>query len=202
MASALGDTLDQAMLAFFPLISRRLCSDQDPWINTYLERLIERRKKIFKLQGRAKSWKKVKKRAERLIVERKRGYLDYQVEKSSEKRGLGNRFAALTKPLSSVDKKPNFEVKDLCRTGSLDAEAAEECADYFSRISNEFTPIDLSRLQPRFLCLCRRSPGRKLRQGFAPAESRDQGFQEMYSIVSTSRAARILESLTAGPKKT
>ena len=108
MAQALGETLDRAMSTFFPLITRRLRSDQDPWINTYLEHLIERRKKIFKLQGRSKSWKRVKKRTEAIIVERKRGYLEYQIKKAEEKGGLGNRFAALTKPLSSVDKKNQF----------------------------------------------------------------------------------------------
>ena len=98
MAKVLGETLDNAMSVFFPLITRRLRSDQDPWINGALERMIAGRKKIFKLQGRSKSWKKVKKRTEAIIREQKKGYLDYQVEKSSEKGSLGNHFAALTKP--------------------------------------------------------------------------------------------------------
>ena len=55
MAAALGETLDKAMEAFFPLISRRLRSDQDPWINDALEGLIKRRKRIFAIQGRSKS---------------------------------------------------------------------------------------------------------------------------------------------------
>ena len=67
-AEALGRTLDSAMESFFPLITRRLRSDQDPWINEYLEKMIIRRKKIFKLQGRSASWKKVKKRTEKLII--------------------------------------------------------------------------------------------------------------------------------------
>ena len=89
MAQALGNTLDEAMSTFFPLITRRLRLDQDPWINLYLEKLIDRRRRIFKIQGHSKSWKKVKKRTEKLIPERKRGYLNFQVEKVSEKGGLG-----------------------------------------------------------------------------------------------------------------
>ena len=58
MAEALGKMLDKAMEAFFPLITRRLRSDQDPWVNEGLEKMILRRKKIFKIQGRSKSWKK------------------------------------------------------------------------------------------------------------------------------------------------
>ena len=58
MAAALGRTLDKAMEVFFPLITRRLRSDQDPWINLPLEKIIERRKKIFWIQGRSSSWKK------------------------------------------------------------------------------------------------------------------------------------------------
>ena len=146
MAEALGKTLDKAMEAFFPLITRRLRSDQDPWVNEGLEKMILRRKKIFKSQGRSKSWKKVKKRTEEIIRERKRGYLDYQVLKAQEKGGLGNRFASLTKPLRSVDKVPNFDVKSLCRAGASDKEAAEECASYFSAISDEFVPLDMSKL--------------------------------------------------------
>ena len=146
MADALGNTLDWAMRMFFPLITRRLRSDQDPWINAHLEKLIERRKKIFKIQGRSRSWKKVKRKTEELIRDRKRGYLDYQVEKAVEKGGLGNRFAALTKPLQSIDKKPNFDVKTLCAEGASDFQAANECAEFFGAISDEFTPLDISRL--------------------------------------------------------
>ena len=58
MTEALGKTLDRVMEAFFPLVSRRLQSDEDPWINTYLEKMTLRSKMIFKLQGRSASWKK------------------------------------------------------------------------------------------------------------------------------------------------
>ena len=146
MASALGKTLNKAMEAFFPLITRRLRSDQDPWINTALEKMIVRRKRIFSIQGRSKSWKKVKKKTEAIIRERKQGYLNYQVEKAKEKGGLGNRFAALTKPFMSVDTAPNFDVKTLCRDGASDLECAEECANYFSAISNEFVPLDMDNI--------------------------------------------------------
>ena len=67
MAAALGVMLDKAMEAFFPLITRRLRSDPDSWVNESLKKKIVRRKKIFKIQGRSKSWKKVKKRTEAII---------------------------------------------------------------------------------------------------------------------------------------
>ena len=120
MAAALGKTLDKAMDSFFPLITSRLRSDQDPWVNVALEKMIEQRKKIFRLQGRSKSWKKVKRRTESIIKERKKGYLEYQVTKASERGGLGNRFAALAKPFMSVDKAPNFDIKSLCSEGASD----------------------------------------------------------------------------------
>ena len=71
MAQALGTTLDWAMRTFFPLITRQLHSDQDPWIDKNLEKMIERWKKIFRIQGRSRSWKKVKKKTEEIIRERK-----------------------------------------------------------------------------------------------------------------------------------
>ena len=149
-AEALGLTLDRAMGVFFPLITRRMRSDQDPRVNEYLEKMIVHRKRIFKIQGRSASWKKVKKRTQKLINERKRGYLDYKVQKAEEKGGLGNRFASLTKLLLSRDKKPNFDVKTLCAPGSTNHQAAEECADYFSSISDEFLPLDMSKLLSSF----------------------------------------------------
>ena len=115
-----------------------------------MEKMIKRRKKIFAIQGRSKSWKKVKKKTEQIIRERKRGYLDYQVVKAKEKGGLGNRFAALTKPFQSVDKLPNFDVRTLCEPGASDFEAVEQCADYFSAISNEFVPLDMENLPVTF----------------------------------------------------
>ena len=68
------------------------------------------------------------------------------MEKAVEKGGLGNRFAALTKPLQSVDKIPNFDVKEMYSAGCSDLEAANECADFFSAISDEFVLLDLSRI--------------------------------------------------------
>ena len=46
----------------------------------------------------------------------------------------------------SVDKIPNFDVKSLCTEGITDLQAAEECADYFSAISDEFVPLDMSNI--------------------------------------------------------
>ena len=40
MAEALGITLDWAMDQFSPLIVRRLCSDQDPWMEERMQRKI------------------------------------------------------------------------------------------------------------------------------------------------------------------
>ena len=105
MVKSLGATLDQAMLVFFPLITRRLRSDQDPWVNIALEKMIKCRNKLFKLQGRSKSWKKVKKRTGEIIKERKRGYLGYQVEKVQEKDGLAITLLPSQSP-SSVSTRP------------------------------------------------------------------------------------------------
>ena len=161
------------MDAFFPLITRRLHSDQDPLINGALEKMIARCKKIFKIQGRSESWKKVKKKTETIIRERKQGYLNYQVEKAEERGGLGNRFASLTKPLRSVDKQPNFDVKTLCTPGASDKEAAEECADYFSAISDEFVPLDMSALPVIY--------SKKLRRGLRNSRNRGPWFQGIFS---------------------
>ena len=85
MAEALGDTLSRAMETFFPLITRRLRSDQDPWVNVALEKMIERRKKIFRIQGRSKSWKKVKKRT---LRNENRGTWITKLRKQKKKEGL------------------------------------------------------------------------------------------------------------------
>ena len=89
-------------------------------------------------------------KTEKLIKERKQSYLNYQVIKAKERGGLGNRFAALTKPFSSVNKTPNFDVKDVCGDGATDLQAAEECADYFSAISDEFVPLNVNDLPETF----------------------------------------------------
>ena len=92
----------------------------------------------------------MKKRTEQIIRERKRGYLDYQVQKAEERGGLGNCFEAPTKPVQSVDKTPNFDVKSVCTPGSSDLAPTEECTDYFSAISNKFVPLDMANLPETF----------------------------------------------------
>ena len=124
---------------------------------------------------------KVKKRTEQIIRERKKGYLDYQLKKASEKGGMGNRFAALAKLFMSVDKVPNFDVKTLCSNGASNFQAAEECADYFSAISDEFQPLDLSTLPTTYSVQLPLSSGLTLSSNFGASKSRGQWFQGIFS---------------------
>ena len=71
------------------------------------------------------------------------------MEKSSEKGGLGNRFAALTKHFQTMDKTPNFDVRTLCDPGASDLQAAEQCADIPTTYSSPRIPITIQEIAVR-----------------------------------------------------
>ena len=65
----------------FPLITNRIRSTDDPWIDEETRKALKRRKGIFYDQLRSDDWKKVKAQTNDMIKRRKKRYYDKEVDK-------------------------------------------------------------------------------------------------------------------------
>ena len=77
---AYQDTLSRAIDEFFPLKKVMRKNNDLPWINGKVLKQIEARKRLFWQEGgkRTDAWKEAKRGTERLVKERKVGYMQTQ----------------------------------------------------------------------------------------------------------------------------
>ena len=68
----------EAMDRFFPLLKVRRKSNECPWINAKIRKLIANRKGIYWREGRSGKWRRLKKVIDKLILKRKEAYLQSQ----------------------------------------------------------------------------------------------------------------------------
>ena len=104
--------------------------------------IMDRKKLYVEDRGlRSQAWKEKKKATEKLIRERKAGFMATQKEHLLSDKA--NRiFLKHVRNFSSAKKPKMFDVKDLL-PGRTDIEAAEILGEYFNKVSCEFDPLDL-----------------------------------------------------------
>ena len=143
-AEAYQDVVTGAMEKFFPLITVRRKTTDCQWINRRIRVLVKRRKKVYRKEGRSDKWHRLKKLTEEMIFNRRKKYLE------SQKKGLlvedaARNFFRNVKAFQSKERPKPFDVRELF-PGKSDPEVAEELAEYFNRISHEFSPLEPSEI--------------------------------------------------------
>ena len=142
-AAAYQSTLNEAIGRCFPLKKRKKKSTDLPWMTRSIIKQIEDRKALFVREGgkRTEAWKQEKKRTNELIKKSKRGYMDNQRAHILAEDADRNFFKHV-KNFSQLERPPIFDVRDLpVFKGLEDDVVSERLADYFNRISSEFSPL-------------------------------------------------------------
>ena len=72
----------EAIERFFPLKKAKKKSTNPPWMSKAVLKEIDARKKLYREDGgiRTEAWKEAKKRTDKLVKERKDGYMETQKE--------------------------------------------------------------------------------------------------------------------------
>ena len=147
-AKALAAILDNKMASCFPLTTTTKKEGEDPWINHTVRKQSRKRRVVFDKEGRSAKWKKMKRETEKLVEARAEAYMQNQ------KRDLLGPdavrcFHKNIKAYKAREKPPNFEPRDLF-PGLPDKEVAENLAEHFGSISNEFGGLDPAYAPPAF----------------------------------------------------
>ena len=133
----------------FPLKTVRVRSNEHPWITDGIRRLGKQKVRVYKREGKSQLWHNLCARQERLIEDSKSTYVDKIEEGGPNTRKYFEAVKKLgTAPTASST---GWDLPHLFPDCSP-AQAGEEAADYFTRITDTFVPLasqDLVNRSPR-----------------------------------------------------
>lgn len=138
-AAAFQATIDKLMNKHFPVKTVRRKSNDLPWINEIAKKKSEKKKIVYRYEGRSERWRALRKNLEEYLGIRKTNYLRKQRDKLMTA-DASRQFFKNVKNYNSHEKPKSFDVRDL-RPDTTDEELADEIACFFNRISSEFEPL-------------------------------------------------------------
>ena len=143
------DILEDLRNRCFPQKTRTIKSSDPPWVDQEYRRATRRRKRRFKRRGRDRRWKQMKKKTREMKAEKQERLVDKVVE-AAENAGTTKAYFATANMLKHREAPQRWSPRDLYPE-KQPGEIANMAADYFTKISREFTPLSkpVRRGQPR-----------------------------------------------------
>lgn len=138
-AAVLQSTLDNMMDRFFPLKTVKRRTDDLPWFNETAKKKVEKKKAVFKAESRSARWKALRDDLDSYLEKRKEIFLQKQRENMTGP-DASRHFYKNVKSYKSYDRPKSFDVRDL-HPGLEDRVVADQVAEYFNQISQEFEPL-------------------------------------------------------------
>ena len=147
MVDALHDIFEQGTSHSYKTITTTRKSNQPQWIDKYVLDLISNRRTIFRREKRSEAWKALKRKT-RAIIKKRKAFFNKQ--KREKMVGADSRtFHKCVKSFVNDEKTKGWNPMQMYP--SLDAEAvANKCADFFNGISQEYPPLDKSKIPSTF----------------------------------------------------
>ena len=138
MVGELHAVFDSAMTDSYETRQNTRKSNQPPWINQYVLKLIFKRRTVFRREGRSDEWKKLKKRCRNVIKHRKAFYNKHKKEKMMG--ASSHSIHKCVKAMASDEKAKQWSPRQMYPELSAE-QVAEKCAEFFNNISSEYNPL-------------------------------------------------------------
>ena len=146
-AEKLDEILAGLMDECFPLKSHRVRADNPPWMTHGILKRIDQRKEVYKTdEKRSQRWKHMKELTEKLIKEKKREFID-QIKQKASAQGNTSLFYKAVHMLKDHERPQEWDIRALFE-GQDDQQIAESVAEFFNKISAEFSPLDDCQISP------------------------------------------------------
>ena len=139
-AIAYQSIVEDLMNKNFPLKTVRRREGDLPWFNNKAKKMTRKKQAVYKAEGKSDRWLRLQEGLDRYLDKRKEGFLGAQREKFTGPEA-STQFYKNVKSFKNAEKPREFDVRDL-RPGRTDKEVADEVAEYFNRISREFSPLE------------------------------------------------------------
>ena len=120
----------------FPFKTVRIRSNEKPWVTDGARALAKRKRRVYRREGKSRLWMRLQTRMDELAAHNKTEYVA-RVEGS----GCSRSYFTAVKNLACKDQPKKWEVGSLFPDCTPEA-AGNKIASYFTRISDEFRPID------------------------------------------------------------
>ena len=121
----------------FPLRRIRKRSNEHPWVTNGVRRVAKMKRRVYRREGKSPLWKRLDEHQERLLEDSKKAYVD----KASESGTSTRVFFQTVKKLGKPGEDPNgWGIGDIFPE-MTELGAGEEAVNFFTRISNTFTPL-------------------------------------------------------------
>ena len=117
--------------------------DRD-WMSPHLKQLHRKMRREFYKRRKSEKYKELKSKFKKLKRKTLRNFYSNFV--SDLKETDPGKWYSMAKRIGAVDKMPHSEIKVQCLENFNNAESVQIIAEHFSRISNEYLPIDISKL--------------------------------------------------------
>ena len=131
----------------FPLKTVNVSSHDLPYFNERLRKLRRQRQRIYRRSGKSEKYLKLKNEFDKSLMEAVHKYKDKVISEVTEGK-RGSAYKALRKLGDGSNTDGNFHIPEYVEKNFSPQQSAEALADYFSRISQEFLPIDPSSFSP------------------------------------------------------
>ena len=143
-ATKLTQILMDLMDKHFPEKTVRRKETDLPWLDNWARKRIKRKSAIYRAEGASARWENARTELEEHLAKKKEEYLAKQRLKFIGP-NASSEFFKNVKAFSNAEKPKTFDVRDL-RPGNTDEETAKEVAEFFNRISAEFSPLEPSQI--------------------------------------------------------
>ena len=127
----------------FPLQTIRCRSNEAPWVTGGIRSLSRHKKRVYKREGKSAHWFHLDARMQQLTSQSKAQFVDQASTGGTSTR----KYYSAVRALGSAAPKPEWSLVDLF-PGRSAAQAGEEAADYFTRITDNFRPLQPGRPCP------------------------------------------------------
>ena len=138
-ATSLTELLDKYVAKCFPLKTKRISSNDAPWFNSKTRRLVNRKMRIYKAEGKSAKYKQASKECQLAIKQAKKDFIDKVIEKCNIAKNSKGYYAAV-KMLNSKEAPVLWQISSLYPHLS-DDEIAEIVAEFFNEISHEYPAL-------------------------------------------------------------
>ena len=131
------DVTGEAINRLFPFKSVRARSNEHPWITQSIRRLSRLKKVVYKREGKSNCWCRLQEKLDLKIEESKQAFLKKATSGGSNPKA----YFSTVKAFATGSAPKQWDLMDLF-PGKSAADAGNETATYFTRISDQFEPLE------------------------------------------------------------
>lgn len=122
---------------FLPLQKITKKSTDVPWFNAGIKKKMKQRRAVYRREGRSRNWRELKNICRDMLERSKQRYYDRTAAQLTSKNNVA--YAAI-RALKDIDAPSSWQPSQL-RPTSTPQQLGEEMADFYAKISQEFSPL-------------------------------------------------------------